>query len=228
MRSQPTTLTSADIQRFERDGYVLVRQAFSRADGLAMERLWWRELEGTHGIRRDDRSSWRQIPGDLKAAKRDPAQAQILTGRVRGVFDDLLGQAAWPPPRDWGRPLVTFPEPGAWDVPARLALGQSLRPAPRLPQGAVRCQLHRPGRAVRWRNPDPVRVTQPADPAGTPAACEPAARFDRHAPGPVPPLSPLAHGAHRAGAVTRGPDRRLHGQGNHRRRRAPSRGRADG
>jgi hypothetical protein len=61
---------SADIQRFERDGYVVVRQAFSRADGLAMERMWWRELEGTHGIHREDRSSWRQIPGDLKAAKR--------------------------------------------------------------------------------------------------------------------------------------------------------------
>ncbi|HEX5296736.1 MAG TPA: hypothetical protein VFW50_07095 [Streptosporangiaceae bacterium] len=27
--------------------------------------------------------------------------------RVRGVLDDLLGQAAWAPPRDWGRPLVT-------------------------------------------------------------------------------------------------------------------------
>jgi hypothetical protein len=40
---QLTTLTSADIQRFERDGYVLVRQAFSCADGLAMERLMDRE-----------------------------------------------------------------------------------------------------------------------------------------------------------------------------------------
>ncbi len=38
MGSQLTTLTSSDIQRFERDGYVVVRQAFSRADGLAMER----------------------------------------------------------------------------------------------------------------------------------------------------------------------------------------------
>jgi ectoine hydroxylase-related dioxygenase (phytanoyl-CoA dioxygenase family) len=37
---------------------------------------------------------------------------------VRGVLDDLLGEGAWPPPRDWGRPLVTFPEPGTWDVPA--------------------------------------------------------------------------------------------------------------
>jgi hypothetical protein len=120
MGSQLTTLTSADIQRFERDGYVVVRQAFSRTDGLAMERRWWRELEDAHDIRRDDRSSWRQIVGDLKAAKRDPIQARILTERVRGVFDDLLGKAAWSPPRDWGRSLVTFPEPGAWEVPTRL------------------------------------------------------------------------------------------------------------
>jgi hypothetical protein len=120
MGSQLTTLTSADIERFERDGYVVVRQAFARADGLAMERQWWRELEDTHGIRRTDRSSWHQIAGDLKAAKHDPLQAGILTGQVRGVFDDLLGEAAWSPPRDWGRPLVTFPEPGAWQVPARL------------------------------------------------------------------------------------------------------------
>lgn len=62
MGSRLTTLTSSDIQRFERDGYVVVRQAFPRADGLAMERRWWSELEDTHNIRQDDGSSWRQIP----------------------------------------------------------------------------------------------------------------------------------------------------------------------
>ena len=97
MAPQLTTLTSSDIQRFDRDGYGVVRQAFSPADGLVMERRWWRELEDTHGIRRDDRSSWRQIPGDLTAAKRDPIQARILTGRVRGVFDDHGPQARCPP-----------------------------------------------------------------------------------------------------------------------------------
>ena len=113
MKSQLTTLTSADIGRFERDGYVVVRQAFSRTDALAMERQWWRELEDTYGIRRDDRSSWRQIPGDLKAARRDPAQTRILTMRVRGVFDDLLGPAAWFAPRDWGRPSSPSPSRAA-------------------------------------------------------------------------------------------------------------------
>ena len=56
MESQLTTLTSSDLQRFERDGYVVVRQAFARADGLAMERQWWKELADTHDISRDDRS----------------------------------------------------------------------------------------------------------------------------------------------------------------------------
>jgi hypothetical protein len=70
MGSQLTTLTSSDIQRFERDGYVVVRQAFSPADALAMERRWWSELEDAHDIRRDDRSSWHQIPGDRAGARR--------------------------------------------------------------------------------------------------------------------------------------------------------------
>jgi hypothetical protein len=119
MGSQLTTLTSSGIERFKRDGYVVVRQAFSRADGLAMEQRWWQELEEAHHIGPGDRSTWRQIAGDLKAAKRDHIQDAILTERVRGVFDDLLGAGAWSPPRDWGRALVTFPESGAWDVPAR-------------------------------------------------------------------------------------------------------------
>ena len=120
MGAQLSTLTLPDVQRFERDGYVVVRRAFPRADALAMEQRWWSELEDTHGVRAGDRSSWRQIPGDLKAAKRDPVQAKVLSERVRGVFDDLLGQGAWSAPRDWGRTIVTFPAPGAWDVPTRL------------------------------------------------------------------------------------------------------------
>ena len=119
-RAELTTLTPADVQSFDRDGYLVIRQAFARSDALAMEGRWWSELDGTHGIRRDDRASWRQVPGDLKAAKRDPIQDRILTERVRGVFDDLLGPAAWSPPRNWGRTIATFPEPGAWEVPARL------------------------------------------------------------------------------------------------------------
>jgi hypothetical protein len=120
VNSHLATLTSSDIQRFEHDGYVVVRQAFSPADALAMERRWWSELEELHGIRADDRSSWRQIPGNLKGAKRDPVHARILTERVGGVLDDLLGKGTWSPPKNWGITPFTFPEPGTWDVPTRL------------------------------------------------------------------------------------------------------------
>ena len=85
-----------------------------------MEEQWWSELADTRGIRRDDRSSWRNVPGNLKAAKRDPAQASILTETVRGVFDGLYGPGTWSRPRDWGVTLVTFPEPGRWEPPTRL------------------------------------------------------------------------------------------------------------
>ena len=119
MGSQLSTLTSSDVERFERDGYVVVRQAFPQADGLAMEQLWWRELDEAHGIRRDDRSSWHHIRGDLKAAKHHPIQAKIATERVRDVFDDLLGRGTWLPPRNWGRSIVTFPGPGTWELPTR-------------------------------------------------------------------------------------------------------------
>src|ERR1700722_16778820 len=120
MEATPATLTPADLQSFEHNGDVVVRQAFPRADALAMEERWWSELAGTHGIHRDDRSTWYQIPGNLKAAKRDPAQAAIMTGTVRGVCDDLLGTGTWSRPREWGVTLVTFPEPGSWELPARL------------------------------------------------------------------------------------------------------------
>ena len=194
-----------------------------------MERRWWSELEDAHGIRRDDRSSWRQIPGDLKAAKRDPIQARILTGQVRGVFDDLLGTAAWSPPRDWGRAIVTFPEPGAWEVPARLWHWDNLcEPHIDQPRALFVISFIGPVAPRSGGTPDPFRVAPSADPAGTPDSREPAGRLGRRHLGTVPPLPPLAHGAHGTSAVTRRPDRRFHGRGDSRRRSSPPCSRIDG
>lgn len=112
------TLSAAEMGQFERDGYVVVRQAFARADAEAMEARWWAELDAVHGMRRHDRSTWQPIEGDLKGAKRDPLQAAILSDRVRGVLDDLLGAGEWLEPKDWGRTIATFPESREWDVPS--------------------------------------------------------------------------------------------------------------
>jgi hypothetical protein len=118
LTSQPTTLSPTELQRFHDDGYVVVRSAFSPDDARAMQDEWWAELAEVHGIVRDDRSTWRRILPDLKRAKTSPIQERIATEQVRGVIDDLLGSGAWRPPKDWGRTITTFPEPGDWDVPA--------------------------------------------------------------------------------------------------------------
>jgi hypothetical protein len=113
-----TGLARGEIERFHAEGFLRLPAAFAPEDAAAMAEAWWAELEDTHGIRRDDRTTWRQPSSDLRRAKQDPRQQGMLTERVRGAVDDLLGAGTWSPPRDWGRTIVTFPEPGDWDVPA--------------------------------------------------------------------------------------------------------------
>ncbi|MEO8115830.1 MAG: hypothetical protein ABI655_15680 [Phenylobacterium sp.] len=120
MTPVPGTLSAAEIKGFHDDGYVVVRGAFSPDDAQAMRVEWWAELAEVHGIQRDDRATWRNVPGDLKRPKRSPLEQRIATAQVRRVIDDLLGAGNWRQPRDWGRALVTFPEPGTWDVPTGL------------------------------------------------------------------------------------------------------------
>ena len=118
MPSRPTTLSPTEIDRFHDDGYLVVRGAFARADALRMQGEWWAELAEVHGVRRDDRATWRRVLPDLKRAKASPSQQAIATPHVRGVIDDLLGAGTWRLPDDWGRTIATFPETGDWDVPS--------------------------------------------------------------------------------------------------------------
>jgi len=114
---QPKELSSIEIEQFGRDGFVVVRNAFAREDADAMQDAWWRELFDLYGIRRDDRSTWRQQPRDLRGGKSSPMQTRINTARVGGVIDDLLGADTWQWPKHWGRAIATFPQGGVWDVP---------------------------------------------------------------------------------------------------------------
>lgn len=115
-----TILSTAQRTAFDDDGYVVVRGAFASEDASAMQDEWWAELAEMHGILRDDRSTWRPVLGDLKRPKLSALEGRILTPRVQGAIDDLLGAGAWKPPGDWGRALVTFPQSGPWDVPTGL------------------------------------------------------------------------------------------------------------
>jgi len=114
------SLSPAEIERFEVDGFLVVKGAFARDDALTMQSEWWSELANVYDIRRDDQSTWRQPARDLRRAKLSPVQATIATPRVRGVIDDLLGPDAWLTPKHWGRVITTFPVGGDWSLPAGL------------------------------------------------------------------------------------------------------------
>jgi hypothetical protein len=113
-------LQADDIRRFHDDGFVYVRGAFAPEDARRMEDEWWSELMGSFGIRRGDRTTWWQMLGDLKGVKQSPLASRIASPRVGAVLDELLGAGEWEWPPDWGRPLVTFPEAGAWELPTGL------------------------------------------------------------------------------------------------------------
>ena len=176
MGSQLSTLTSSDVERFERDGYIVVRQAFSPADGLAMERRWWRswrrrtasagttlQLAPDHG--RPEGRQARSRPGQ------DPDRAGPRRLRRPARPGRLVAAAGLGPS---ARHLSRAGPLGGADQ--ALALGQSLRAAPRSPDGAVRGQLHRLGRAARRRDADPFRLAPPAHRAGATDDRERAAR----------------------------------------------------
>ena len=111
--SIPNVLSAADLETFRRAGFVRLPQAFSPALALTMQGEIWRELEREHGIHRDDRSTWRQLPHSPRAAKELPLNDLIAGDRFQGAISDLLGGDDWERPRTWGGFNVFFPqEPG--------------------------------------------------------------------------------------------------------------------
>lgn len=113
---------SAEQQaRYERDGYLLLRRAVpDDACHRMVERLW-EALRRNHGIRRDARETWTPaFPRGFQNLCKADAFAEIASPTLVAGIDGLLGEDTWDPPRHWGQPLVTFPTPGPWDVPARM------------------------------------------------------------------------------------------------------------
>jgi hypothetical protein len=113
-------LYDAELAAFDRDGFVRLPAAFPREAAIAMQAEWWAELAALCGARRDDASTWRPRQLDLKGPKRAASQRAIETAHLKGAIDALIGADAWDWPKDWGRPIVTFPSGApheAWDVP---------------------------------------------------------------------------------------------------------------
>jgi hypothetical protein len=112
-------LSQDEREEFERSGLLRLPAAIPQADTATMHERFWEFLSTEHGIVRERPGTWTPgSPRHLQALKRSGVFNLMATGGVRDAIDDLLGAAAWTPPKTWGLPLVTFPAPGAdWDVP---------------------------------------------------------------------------------------------------------------
>lgn len=118
---------------FER-GWVRLAGAF---DPSGLAEALWRELSA-HGPQPGDPATWRQAGSQSLAGKwltrfgQSGVFAGVGSDAVGNALQELLGDGWTGQAGGWGRPLVTFPTDGGWEIPAD---GWHLDspPAPRLP-----------------------------------------------------------------------------------------------
>src|ERR1700733_12385576 len=72
---------------------------------------------GAAPARRDDLHE--QHPARFQPVTHSGAFRAVGGGPLCAALDALLGAGQWTRPRWWGRPLVTFPRDGGWELPAR-------------------------------------------------------------------------------------------------------------
>jgi ectoine hydroxylase-related dioxygenase (phytanoyl-CoA dioxygenase family) len=113
-------LSSAQRDEFDRRGLLRLPGTIPPAEVTAMGQRLWQHLLDTHAMHPDRPETWTvHMPAQFQKLTGTGAFDAMATGQLCAVIDDVLGAGRWQRPAHWGRPLVTFPDPGtAWDVPA--------------------------------------------------------------------------------------------------------------
>jgi hypothetical protein len=114
-------LSADQVDQFITCGYTKVEQAFPAHQALAAQDFLWGKLD-THGIKRDDESTWPKSLFIMKEGYDDPVFLACRTDRFLNAIEDLLGAGRWNREQGelWGWWPVNF-SIGAdvpWDVPA--------------------------------------------------------------------------------------------------------------
>ena len=121
----PPPLSAADLAAFDRDGFVVLREAVPRAVALACRDALWAKLERDRGIRRDEPATWAKAEGGrvglAEAYGGDDLGAPwdaCWSPRLVAAVDQLCGEDRWERP-GLGWWVVNFPArggAGAWHV----------------------------------------------------------------------------------------------------------------
>lgn len=84
-------LTPDQIEQFVEDGFTYLRGGFTREMAEPVLAQVWAAMDS----KRDDRSTWTKMVDSPKTPPKGPEVAALYTPRVRGAFDDLLGEGKW-------------------------------------------------------------------------------------------------------------------------------------
>lgn len=115
-------LSDEQIERFVRDGFVRIDDAFSRATADACRAVLWRDT----GVEPDDPSTWTRPVVRLGNYNDPPFIAAANTPKLHAAFDQLVGRGRWLPPMSMGSFPVRFPSPldtgdTGWHIDASFA-----------------------------------------------------------------------------------------------------------
>lgn len=111
-------LSSAQRDEFDRRGLLRLPATIPPAEVTTMRQHLWQHLLDTHEIHPDRPETWPvHTPAQFQKLTGTRAFNAMATGQLCAVIDGLLGADSWQRPARWGRPLVTFLRPTAWDVP---------------------------------------------------------------------------------------------------------------
>jgi hypothetical protein len=98
-------LTEGDVDRFIRDGIVLLKGAFPRSLADECRRLLWEET----GCDEHDRTTWNRPVIRIDGRGDAPFAAAINTARLKSAFDRLAGAGRWVPRDGVGTFPIRFP-----------------------------------------------------------------------------------------------------------------------
>jgi len=113
-------LTAGQYDEFRMTGLLRLAEAFPASAAESMRERLWEFLADRYAIDRDERSTWTiENPTGFQAVTHSGAFCAVGGEGLCARLDALFGAGRWARPRWWGRPLVTFPGTGAWELPAR-------------------------------------------------------------------------------------------------------------
>ena len=113
------TLTAEQLEQLRTVGWTRIPGVVGAGEAEAMAARIW-DLYAKRGVVRDDPTTWPVgLTSKNQELRRSGALDRFTNPRTERLLDELLGAGSWTDSGGWGQALITWPQPGPWEVPHR-------------------------------------------------------------------------------------------------------------